>query len=119
MGECDTHCLAGGSLGSFYKHPLKKEKKKKSGYSSIIWAVHKSTGDGENGGEGWIIARGCFGFEVKEFVYSYRIKKLTVPWPSDALSYNMCICLKYGRKYGVVLHAAWEGLQFSRYFCQC
>lgn len=26
VGECDTHSLAWGSLGSFYKHPLKKEK---------------------------------------------------------------------------------------------
>lgn len=39
--------------------------------------------------KGWTTARGGFGFEVKEFVYSYKIEKFTDPWPSDMLPYNI------------------------------
>lgn len=56
--------MARGSLGSFYKHSLKKEK---SAYSSIIRQHIKSTG---SEGMGKVGAAGCFRFEVKWIFYS-------------------------------------------------
>lgn len=73
-------------MGSFYKHPLKKGK---SGYSSIIGQPVNPQAV-ENGEK--IRARGCFGFEVEEFTYSYKLKTLTILQLSDVF-YNVCVCV--------------------------
>lgn len=50
-------------------------------------------------------ARGCFGFEVEEFVYSYKIKRLT----SYLMFYSIMYVYAYGQRFGSLWWYRWYG----------
>lgn len=62
-------------------------------------------------------AKGCSGFEVEEFVYRYKLKKLAILQLSDAPSYNVCIWSKIWEP--TVVQMVWEERRCSSYFSQC
>lgn len=110
MGERDTHCLAGGSLGSFYKHSLKKEKVDTVAFREGC----KSTGTG-----GWkkkslsVLRVETFGFDVEEFTYSYKLE-LTIHWLR--LFCNVCACV-WSKRF--MRRCGGTELKCSCYFGQC
>ena len=103
VGECDTHCLARGSWGSFYKHPLQKEK---SAYSSIIEQPVNPQAM-EKGGRK-IEAAGVLGLRLRILLVNNTLTILKLCWLHPVMS----VCERFG-SIPVVVQMVWKSA-FSR-----